>query len=187
MARDLADGLAVGSRCLTKAGFLVIAIAASLGAQDTTYVPAARLESGHQIVAVYFGAHWCHPCQTPEMKRAIKEMKPLIAAQAKRSNADFSAMVVALDFDLKDGLDFVTPLGPFDEYSFGSDLESVAAQRFIWGDSLTFKGVPQVIVFERDIQMSRNRPIVFGPDHVLQRVAGDSIPIWVKAGAPIHI
>lgn len=165
---------------------LVLSGVGRLGAQDTAYVPATAFENGRQIVAIYFGANWCHPYRTPEMKAAIRAMKPLVAAQAKQSGAAFSAMVVVLDRDLKSGLEFVAPLGAFDEYSFGSDLESAAAQRFIWGDSLAFKGVPQVIVFERTIQIQRNKPINFGNDHVLRRVSGDSIATWVGAGAPIR-
>ncbi len=154
-----------------------------LAAQDTAYVPATDFPNGRQIVAVYFGANWCGPCRKPEMKAAIIRAKPLLAAQAKRDGAAFSAMVVALDRDLKSGLEFVAPLGA---YSFGSDLASTAAQRFIWGDSLAAKAVPQVIVFERTVAAEPRKPMKFGPDHVLRRVAGDSIPIWVRAGAPIR-
>lgn len=163
-----------------------LTVAGRLQAQDTTYTPAADFPNGRQVVAVYFGANWCGPCRRPAMKTAIERMKPLIAAQAKQSGAAFSAMVVALDRDLKSGLEFVAPLGAFDEYVFGSDLASSAAQRFIWGDSLAFKGVPQVIVFERTVEARPRKPITFGPDHVLRRVSGDSIPIWVQSGAPIH-
>lgn len=166
--------------------FLLLACAARVGAQDTSYVPSKEYPNGKQLVAVYFGANWCAPCRKPAMKAAVQQMKPLLAAQAKQSGAEFAAIAVVLDRDLKSGLEFVAPLGAFDEYVFGSDLTSTAAQRFIWDSSEPLPMVPQVLVFERTVHVERNKPMVFSPDHVLRRVAGDSIPIWVKSGAPIR-
>jgi hypothetical protein len=168
---------------------LVLASSASAGrieAQDTTYVPTTDMPNGKQIVAVYFGAKACGPCQTPTMKAAIRRMKPLVAGQARKSGASFAAMVVAVDRKLEDGLEFIKPLGAFDEYVFGSDMASSAAQRFIWSDTLASPVMPQVIVVERNVEMIPHTSIKFGPDRVLRVVAGDSVPIWVAAGAPIR-
>lgn len=156
-------------------------------AQDTTYVPTTEMPNGKQIVAVYFGASWCGPCNKPEMKAAIRHMKPLLAAQAKSSHENFSAMVVALDHDFKRGLDFIAPLGAFDEYNIGGDFAGSAAQRFIWTDSDPQASVvPQVFILERTVTVKPHTSIEFSPDHVLKRVSGDSIPIWVAAGAPVR-
>lgn len=112
-------------------------------------------------------------------------MKPLVAAQAKRSGAAFAAVAVALDRDLNKGLAFVRPNGAFDEYVIGSDMTGIAAERFIWGDSLAARAVPQVIVFERTVEAVPRKPITFGAARVLRRVGGDSIPLWARAGAPV--
>ncbi len=153
--------------------------------QDTSYVPNKGFPNGRQVMVIYFGARWCEPCDTPEMKAAIRQMKPLLAAQAKDSGATFSAMVAAFDRDLDSGLAFVRPLGAFDEYSFGGEITSLVAERFLWGDSLAMKGVPSLIVFERTVTRAPHKPIIFSPPHVLKRAAGDSIVAWVGAGAPI--
>ena len=156
-------------------------------AQDTGYVPAQDFPNGRQIEAVYFGANWCRPCRAPSMKGAIRAMKPLLAVQAKNAGATFSAMVVALDRDFSTGAQFIAPLGAFDEYSIGADLVSTAAQQYIWSDSLGMPVVPQVIVFERTVAVTRGRPMSFGPRHILLRVRGDSVPLWVAAGAPLRL
>ena len=154
--------------------------------QDTSYVPNKEFPNGRQVVAIYFGAHWCKPCTTPEMKAAIRHMKTLVAAQARDSGAVLSAVVAAFDRDLDTGLAFVRPLGAFDEYSFGNDIVSVIAERFIWGASLAMKAVPSIIVVERTVRIAPNEPAIFGPARVLQRAAGgNSILAWVRAGAPI--
>lgn len=63
-------------------------------------------------------------------------MKPMLLAQAVKHGAFFSAMGVALDRDLAKALTFLTPNGAFDEYVIGSDLTSLAAERFIrWSHS----------------------------------------------------
>lgn len=164
---------------------LLLAGAMQLQAQDTTYVPSHELPNGKQIVAVYFGGIWCSPCRRPEMKSAIRRMKPLVAAQAKAAGASFSAMVVAFDSTLADGVDFVTPLGAFDEYSIGPDFVSLPAQYYMWGISPPEPAVPQVVVFERTIHVEPRKPATFGAIHVLRRIGGDSIPIWVRDGAKI--
>jgi len=160
--------------------------ASTLHAQDTTYVPASDFASGRQVIAVYIGAKWCTPCMQPPMKEAIRRMKPLVRDQALKSGASFSAVLVALDRGLESALTFAKPLGAFDEYAFGNDMASLAAERFIWGEVDPQPMVPQVIVGERTIEVQRGRPIVFGPFHVTRRVNGDSIPVWVARGAPVR-
>lgn len=153
--------------------------------QDTSYVPSKESPNGRQVVAVYFGAHWCKPCMVPDMKAAIRRMKLLVAAQARDSGAAFSAIVDAFDRNLDTGLAFVRPLGAFDEYSFGDDITSLTAERFIWGDSLVEKGLPTLVVFERTVHVAPHTAITFSPVHVLLRLSGDAIVPWVQAGAPI--
>lgn len=120
------------------------------------------------------------------MKAAVHGMKPLLAMQAKNAGETFSAMVVALDRDFASGAQFIAPLGAFDEYSIGADFASTAAQQYIWSDSLGMPAVPQVIVFERTVAVTRGRPMTFGPRHILLRIRGDSVPLWVAAGAPLQ-
>ncbi|MCE2901381.1 MAG: TlpA family protein disulfide reductase [Gemmatimonas sp.] len=154
-------------------------------AADTAYTPSQDFQSGRQVIAVYFGASWCKPCDRPDMKEAVRRMKPMLLAQAVKHGAFFSAMGVALDRDLAKALTFLTPNGAFDEYVIGSDLTSLAAERFIWGDPDNIPAVPQVVVLERNLKVERGKPITFGATRVVRRIRGDSIPPWVKAGATV--
>lgn len=156
-----------------------------LAGQDTTYAPTKDYPNGRQVVALYFGAKWCKPCGDPAVKSAIVRMKSLVSAQAKDSNAVFSAVIVAFDRSLSDALTFIETNGAFDEYVIGNDITSLAAERFIWGDSLASKGVPQVIVIERTVHTDRKAGITFGPHKVLRRISGDEIVPWVRSGAAI--
>jgi hypothetical protein len=172
------------SRFALVVAFLLLATRPAVG-QDTTYVPTSEYPNGRQVVTLYFGAKWCKPCGEPEVKSAIRRMKLLVAAQAKDSNAVGSAIVVAFDRNLSDALTFIEGNGNFDEYVIGNDITSLAAERFLWGDSLAQKAVPQVIVIERTVTTDRKLGITFGPHRVLKRIGGNDIVPWVQSGAPI--
>ena len=160
--------------------------AASLRAQDTTYVPATDFPNGRQVVAIYFGAKWCAPCMQPTMKEAVRRMKPLLREQAAKSGASISVVLVALDRSPENGLAFAQSLGAFDEYVFGNDIAGLASERFIWGVPDPQPGVPQVVVGERTVLVTRGKPITFSPFQMTRRILGDSIPIWVAHGAPVR-
>lgn len=159
--------------------------AGTVRAQDTTYVPASDFPSGRQIMAIYFGAKWCEPCMRPTTKDAIRRMKPILRAEAERRGATFTAIVVALDRRLDDGLAFTKDLGAFDEYAFGGDLAGLPSERFIWGDADPLPAVPQIVIGERTVTVERGKSMRFGPWRRIRRIGGDSIPSWVAAGAPI--
>lgn len=173
------------SLVLTMATLTLAPSASAQAAGDTSYTPSYALPQGRQIVAVYLGALTCRPCGAPEMKAAVRRMKPLLAAQAKHSGSSFAATVVANDWDLKSSLEFVQPLGAFDEYLLGGNWVSVGAQRFFWSDSLTTKAMPQVLLIDRTVTFDE-RGGRFGPEQVIHRIVGDSIIKWVRAGAPIN-
>jgi hypothetical protein len=121
------------------------------------------------------------------MKAAIQKMKVLVGNQAKQSNASFSAIVVALDHNMTDGLRFITPLGAFDEYIISFSIAGSAPQRFMWTDATAETAhAPEVFVIERTVTVEPHKSVAFSPDHVLRIVGGDSIPMWVAAGAPIR-
>ena len=169
--------------CLLALGALCASVAR---AQDTTYVAATDFPNGRQVVALYFGAKWCTPCVQPAMKAAVRRMKPLLRDQARQSGAAFTAILVALDRSLENGLAFAQSLGVFDEYAFGNDIAGLPSERFIWGDADPQPGVPQVIVGERTVLVTRGKPITFSAFQVTRRILGDSIPLWVARGAPLR-
>lgn len=170
------------------ASVLLLVSFRALAGQDTTYLATTEYPNGRQVVAIYLGANWCKPCGDPALKSAIRHMKPLMAAHAKDSNAVLNAIIVAFDRSLADALIFIEANGTFDEYVIGNDITSLAAERFLWGDSLAEKGVPQVIVFERLVLMERGArgiDFIFGEPRILQRKLGDEIVPWVRGGAAI--
>ena len=162
----------------------VILAARSAGAQTGDYVPSQRLQAGRELVAIYFGSTDCGPCQLPEVKGAIRAMKPLLAAQAKQRREAITVIGVAQDWDLTRGATFLEPLGAFDQIVIGGNWTNVAVEQFVLRDSLTEMAMPQVIVLERTVNVGKR--ITVSEPRVLRRIVGGAeIPAWVATGAPI--
>jgi hypothetical protein len=158
--------------------------AASLDAQQAAYVPSNKLPNGKEIVAIYFGAQSCGPCHLPAVKEAVRQMKGLVAAQARKSNAAFSVVGVANDWDQAVATNFLSDVGPFDQVAIGGNWTNVAIERFVWADSTGNPAMPQILVIERTVKAGTR--ITISEPRVLRRlVGGDQIPEWVGKGAPI--
>lgn len=172
-------------RRLGVAFVLYLLLAPSDGAaQSSDYVPSNRLPEGREIVAVYIGSTSCGPCQTPEVKSAIRAMKPLLAAQAAQRGVALSVIGVADDWDLKSGARFLEPLGAFDQVVIGGNWTNLGIEHFILRDTLTEMSMPQVVVVERTVSLGKR--IAVSEPRVLRRIrGGEDIPAWVAAGAPI--
>ena len=164
--------------------FLVL-VSRSVDAQ-TEYSPSYRLVAGRELAVIYFGSTDCGPCQLPQVKSAIRAMKPLLAAQAKQRRESFTAIGSAQDWDLKQGAAFLEPLGAFDQVVIGGNWTNLAVEQFVLRDSLTEMVIPQVLVLERTVNLGKR--VTVSEPRVLRRITGGvDIPAWVAAGASIAL
>jgi len=171
-------------RTLSRFAVVMTVGVASLDAQQAAYVPSNKLPNGKEIVAIYFGAQSCGPCHAPAVKEAVRQMKNLVAAQARKANAAFSVVGVANDWDQAVATNFLADVGPFDQLAIGGDWTNLAIERFVWGDSTGNPAMPQILVIERTVTAG-TRAIISEP-RVLRRLVGSGeIPEWVGKGAPI--
>jgi hypothetical protein len=159
-------------------------LVSSVGAQASGYTPSQKMPNGKEIVAIYVGAHSCGPCHSPAVKEAVKQMKSLLATQARQANAAFSVVGVANDWDQKLATAVLADVGPFDQVAIGGNWTNLAIERFVWSDSAGNPAMPQVLVIERTVTAGRR--VTFTEPRVLRRLVGaDAIPAWVAKGAPI--
>jgi len=159
-------------------------IGSSLAAQQSTYVPSNKLPNGKEIVAVYLGAESCGACHFPAVKDAVKRMKELVNAQARKVGAAFSVIGVANDWDQAVAAAFLAPVGPFDQVVLGGNWTNIAIEHFVWRDPKGNPAMPQILLFERTVTPGVR--IAFSEPRLLRRMVGaDEIPAWVAAGAPI--
>jgi len=173
-------------RLSTLAVLLTLA-AGPLTAQNHPYTARTTLPEGRQMVAVYIGATSCVPCHRPELKAAIIRMKSLLLDQATEAGRSFAVIGVALDWAVAEGIAFLAPLGELDEAIVGSNWVNTGAIHFVWQDTTSSAGIPQVVILERSVQAGGSG-IEVGPERILRRLVGaETIEQWVAQGAPVRL
>src|SRR5512146_1126913 len=104
-------------RCGLTALLLIFASVGLASAQDTFYQAKHDEPHGPQILAVYIGSTECQPCIWPPFKTSLKQMWPLLEAQAAQAHAGFATLGVAINDDVDSGAAMLAPLAQFDEVS----------------------------------------------------------------------
>jgi hypothetical protein len=155
-----------------------------VGAQAEDYVPSQRLPEGREVVAIYIGSTDCGPCQWPQVKSAVRAMKPLLVTQARQRGVALTVIGAAQDWDVKRGAAFLEPLGAFDQVVIGGNWTNLAVEQFVLRDSLAEMAMPQVVLMERTVGVGKR--VTVSQPRVLRRITGGAeIPAWVAAGAPM--
>ena len=149
------------------------------------YKPSYELRSGREVVLVFLGASFCGAHRRPGFPQLVEDAKERVQRQALASGRQFRAHAVSLDWKTDAALDFLKGFGEFDEMSLGGNWVSDGAVRYVWRDMPGDPAVPQVILLERTIDVSKAATEV-KDERVLKRVLGtDEIEEWVRAGAPL--
>jgi len=150
---------------------------------SVAYTPAYETEYGTELVAVYLGAEWCSPCKRPNVKEAVRRMKPLLEQQANERGWSFSAMGVSLDWKVDTGYNFLQSNGAWDEVVVGKNWTNLGASRFIWADSTAKPSIPQVVLLKREVNQGAR--LEMSDYQALRRIGGGELQQWVEQGAPL--
>lgn len=159
--------------------------------RDTSEVPPHNRER----IAVLISSTWCIGGRDPRFIPALRAALRLLSEQARRDSASFTAIGVALDWELDSAVMYLRKLADFDQWIVGQNWGNDAVVRLIWRDSTVIPAIPQLVVLERDIGerprtdgRQGNVPY-FGPERVVLRfLSADAIAKWVLAGtdAAVH-
>lgn len=131
---------------------------------------------------VYIGASNCGPCRSPEMKQAIATAVTDLRARATAAREDFKLIGVATDTDVRSGLKFLEPFGPFDQLLIGGGWCNVGFGQYVARFPNVIYGIPQIVVLETTYDISNGEVRARGSE-VLARRVGTQIPKWVESGA----
>lgn len=139
-----------------------------------------------ELVSVYVGATFCGPCQTPEMKQAIRTVQLRLAEQVTGTARRYAAVGVSLDEAVDEGVTFLRGTASFDEIVVGRNWANSAVIDLIWAEPDGQPQLPQLIVFERKIREGYSR-MEIGPKRIIRRLVGaEEIPRWAVEGAPLE-
>jgi hypothetical protein len=181
---------------LRPAVLLLLLLAGSSAAQSVVpiasdaepYRPRYQLPKGEHVLVVYIGMTGCGHSRDPELRKAVREMKPHLADQARSLKKPLSIVGVSLDWDVDSGIVYLQGLGAWDEIVTGGNWAGTGPTTFIWEVAGVKPQVPQILIFSRTVTQQPPSGMQIDPKQLRRRIVGtDSIIAWARSGAPVEI
>jgi hypothetical protein len=144
-------------------------------------VPSTLPQSGIDTVAILVVSSRCGACKAePAATKVRQRLSSLSEDHVRR----YRFIGLSVDTDIAAGLGLLRNFGRFDEISVGSGYLNSIALQYIWQDSVPFAAVPQLLVFERSVQVARSPLRVIRSDGPIERVVGlEAIASWLQERA----
>ena len=153
--------------------------------EDAAYVPNYKFRPGKEIVAVYVGSSYCGPCKSPEFKKDLMQMLVRTSHEVRESEANFWALGISVDSDIKVGYEFLKMAVPFDEISVGRSWENSAALRYVLTDEFGGPMVPQVILIEREVGKDASGLKIQNEKVLLRLIGPEELKKWLSRNIPL--
>ena len=130
-----------------------------------------RIGSGREIVAVFIGGSICGASTSEGLDRHLREAQQSVARRAVEIGARFTTIGVALDWSVRDGYEYLSRFGGFDEIMAGHQWLNTGAIQYIWRDPGGRPMLPQVVILDREVDADA-RVIRITGERVLARMLG---------------
>ena len=150
------------------------------------YQPGSVATTGteEEIVLVYLGSSTCGWSNLPEVSRAVRDAKILVAAHARDSGTRFSALGIALDADASRGWAHLRKAGSFDEVAAGMGWANSGAEKYVFGTLAGPASTPQLLVVQRSLSTGPGgRPKAESERVLVRKTGSNAILSWVSQGA----
>lgn len=154
--------------------------------EATEYRPGsvAATDAEDEIVLVYLGSASCGWSNLPEVTRAVREAKILVAGNARDSGMRFSALGIALDVDASRGWSHLRKAGLFDEIAAGKGWANSGADKYVFGTLAGPASTPQLLVVQRSLSTGPGgRPNEESERILVRKTGSNAILSWVSEGA----
>lgn len=132
------------------------------------------------LVLFYFGATSCGPCNETKTINNIKKIKNEFSKTHSQYNVKY--IMVCLDQDIKEGLEFIGKYGYWDEISVGSHYKNELVMEYL--DKTKLPGVPHIIVYHDEYEKP-STPIIKHRQVLMDLVGSSQIDDWVKSNYQI--
>jgi hypothetical protein len=139
--------------------------------------------SRRELVAVLVVSSTCEASRTPGLPAAIRAMTQRVARQAGGRGASFATLGVAVDWHPDEGMKFLRRFGPLDEVVTGRSWLNRGVLEFLWRDRLARAALPQLIIAERQVDVSSSSVNTSSDRVLLRRTGAREIMAWVDSGA----
>jgi hypothetical protein len=183
--------VAVCSFALAGAGAWWVALGGTARTAPSRFTAAFDTASARrELVMVYIGSSTCAASNSRELLADVRQLRRQLESRAAASGRAFVSLGVAVDQRADAGLRHLEKVGPFDEVAAGRGWGNAHALRYVWEDWPGIAGTPQIVVIEREMEVSRDSPggitYATGPERLVLRKAGLwEISRWRESGAPL--
>ena len=144
----------------------------------------AATSAEDEIVLVYLGSSSCGWSNLPEVSRAVRDAKILVAGHARDSGMRFSALGIALDADASRGWAHLRKAGSFDEIAAGRGWANSGAEKYVFGTLAGPASTPQLLVVQRSLRTGLGgRPEAEFERVLVRKTGSNAILSWVSQGA----
>jgi hypothetical protein len=130
-----------------------------------------RLGTTDELVAVLIASSDCGASQKEELRRALRGLRSAIVAMPEAKSKRVVLIGAALDWAIPDGVAYLKSIGGFDEIAVGNSWLNAAAIQYIWQAPGRLTSIPQLVVFEREVTVTREG-ITVSPSHIIKRMRG---------------
>lgn len=157
---------------------------------DSLYTPDYTQESGPELALVYIGSSTCTASNAEFLPRTIEKLKLIIKKRAKKHGRSFSAVGIAVDWEVENGIEYLHKFGRFDEIMTGQKWSNIGALKYMWEDIPGKGGTPQVLVVDHVLQVPKGQGDVLqysisNEELIIRKVGTKEIRQWVERGAPV--
>lgn len=152
--------------------------------------------NGTYLIAFVLAGSDCGWSTRPEMMQAVGQLRESLQSAHGSSFAQVSVVGVAIDKDIRAGLQFLDDLAEgaseplFDQISVGGSWLNENVVRLVWRDGVTAPSVPQIVVVQRSVDTDSylsESIIEVHSDSVLLNLLGTvEIAQWIAMGTPLE-
>lgn len=187
---------------MRSAWVLILAVAAS----SSTGGFSEETATDGELVMVFISSSQGPANKDPDLAWSVRTAKVALRSKAEAAGIDFSAAGVAIDWDPREGWEYLingqteqdtrSGFGEWDEVHVGRNWRNEMVVKFVFRadregleQAVPIATVPQVLVIERSFETIRDgrfNRIVYGPDVTLVRLVGvQALRAWAGNGAPL--
>ncbi|UCD24381.1 MAG: hypothetical protein JSW51_00225 [Gemmatimonadota bacterium] len=146
--------------------------------------------SDQQILLLFFGAASCGSSNVNWLPEIVDSAKVALLQRARAAGMSFAAMGVAVDWEVKKGMQFLQSFGEFDEISVGYNWANSIVRKYMFEEYTGLPATPQVILVQRFLHVATaEEDYVTATDIqlLLREVGTGNIKRWFDNGMPIPL
>ncbi len=153
--------------------------------EDNQYVPAARQDSGDELVFILIGASGCRWSNHSGLPALISEARTAVRDQSRIASTGFASIGLASDIVAEKGIEYLQRFGRFDQIVTGMGWRNMGMMKYIYGDLSGPALTPQVLVVARSIVVDAGDRTIRNERVLVRRLGLSRIRQWVEGGSRV--